>query len=75
MSVFCVQIPTCQYWFFGWIGHNCKRQYMSTENRYVEKDEGYELNFFFGPNINKCPTAELLSLDSNVKVRFDSTTC
>ena len=48
---------------------------MSTENRYVEKDEGYELNFFFGPNINKCPTAELLSLDSNVKVRFDSTTC
>ena len=24
--------------------------------------------FFFGHNITKCPTAELLSLDSNVKV-------
>ena len=48
---------------------------MSTENGGIEKKNDNDLNFFFGPNINKCPTAELLSLDSNVKVRFDSTTC
>ena len=51
---------------------------MSTENGSERKNEEYQKNklkFFFGPNINKCPTAVFLSLDSNVRVRFDSTTC
>ena len=39
---------------------------MSTENGadpQIKNRYGYELIVFFGPNINKCHTAKLLSVD------------